>query len=515
MLPRALCEARVVQGTLVPALITSSDHPWVASLLEVFAGYQGARLREWTLRTRESLPVPAPFGKRRMVEHVLQRSFTTAAPTTSPRPRVLRAEVFGAAQELRLAGSAVEEALGRVADSHGMSRAEVRERLFADLGMERRIASGPLPGVSELALKTNLALVQGLLAQSRQVRVAVRSNARTVARQAHLVGLICTARVSGEGVELLVAGPAALFRRTRLYARALGSLVPVLQASGAFALRADVHWGDRRAELHLTEGVPLARGKLPRRFDSGLEQRLAADLVKLGRQDWDLVREPEPIQVGDGLVFPDFGLRHRVHRQQVLVEVVGFWTRAYLDRKLASLRAIGRSDLLVCIDAKRGVEAEDALQGLPVLTYRRKIDAGAVLEWANTRIAVPARSAPTDVHRLALGDLFIDFAGRQRSDHPVHAASAILRPGDPVRLVRRGAFVQVETLEGVALTALSSRARKTWHDRVDEPLEATVVQLVRRARADSAPAYRRLLQVDTWTVPIVEIRLPSSVGGEG
>ncbi len=121
-MPRALCEARVVDGALVPALISASDHPWVASLLEVFSGYQGARLREWTLRTRESLPVPAPFGKRRMVEHVLQRSYRASAPTSSPRPRVLRAEVFGAAQELRLAGTDVEAALARVAASHGMSR---------------------------------------------------------------------------------------------------------------------------------------------------------------------------------------------------------------------------------------------------------------------------------------------------------------------------------------------------------------------------------------------------------
>jgi predicted nuclease of restriction endonuclease-like RecB superfamily len=450
-----------------------------------------------------------------MVEHVLQRGFKTSAPVDNPRPRVLRAAVFGEAQKLRLGGCDVEEALCRVADSHGLSKEEARERLFADLGMERRVASGPLPGPSELALETNLALVQGLLAQSREVRVTVRSSARAIARQAHLYGLICTARASGDAVDLRIAGPAAMFRRTRMYARALGSLVPVLQASGDFMLRADVHWGERRAELRLTHRDPLARGKLPRRFDSGLEQRLAADLVKLGAHDWDLVREPEPIPVEGGLVFPDFGLRHRVQRRQVLVEVVGFWTRAYLERKLEALRAIGRHDLLVCIDAKRGVETEDVLDGLPVLAYGRRIDAHAVLEWANTQLAaqrqVDARSSsqPLEVHRLELGDLFIDFAGRQPRDAATHTALQALHPGDAVRLEREGAYVHVKTLDGVALTALSGRARQKWRERLPEIREAVVVQTVRRVRGDSAPAYRRLLRVESWRVPIIELRLAS------
>lgn len=513
LLPRALCEARLVEGRLVPALISPGDHAWVASLIEVFAGYQGARLREWTLRTRESLPVPAPYGKRRMVEHVLQRGFTKAAPTGSPRPRTIRAAVFDGAQQLRLSGGVVEQALSTVGAAHGLSAAEVRELLFADLGMERRVAAGALPEASELAAQTNLALVQGLLSQSREVRVTVRSSARAIARQAHLYGLICTATTSGDAVQLRIAGPAALFRRTRIYARALGSLVPVLQASGGFAMRADVHWGDQRAELLLTHRAPLARGKLPRRFDSGLEKRLAADLVKLGRDDWDVVREPEPIAVGGRLVFPDFGLRHRVQQRQVLIEVVGFWTRSYLERKLAALRAIGRSDLLVCIDAERGVEAEGVLEGLPVLTYRRRIDASAVLEWAAARIATRserqanAAAPPRVVHRLTLGDLFIDFAGRQPGEGATHAALAALRHGDSVRLVRREVYVHVETLDGVVLTALSGRGRARWCERLPEIREAVVVQLVRRGREDSSPSYRRRLKVDSWRVPIIELRL--------
>src|SRR6185369_15562749 len=49
-----------------------------------------------------------------------------------------------------------------------------------------------------------------------------------------------------------------------------------------------------------------------------------------------LVREPRPIDAGDNLLFPDFALEPKEDGQAWLVELVGFWTPAYLEEKLAS-----------------------------------------------------------------------------------------------------------------------------------------------------------------------------------
>src|SRR2546427_5183295 len=50
------------------------------------------------------------------------------------------------------------------------------------------------------------------------------------------------------------------------------------------------------------------------------------------------------VQAGGTLIFPDFALRHRADGRRWLVEIVGFWTRDYVERKLALLRVAGLQD---------------------------------------------------------------------------------------------------------------------------------------------------------------------------
>ena len=41
------------------------------------------------------------------------------------------------------------------------------------------------------------------------------------------------------------------------------------------------------------------------------------------------------------------------------MEVIGFWTAEYLERKLAGLRKAGIRNLIVCVDADRGCSEAD------------------------------------------------------------------------------------------------------------------------------------------------------------
>ncbi|MBX3131528.1 MAG: DUF790 family protein [Polyangiaceae bacterium] len=92
-----------------------------------------------------------------------------------------------------------------------------------------------------------------------------------------------------------------------------------------------------------------------------------------------LRREPEAIEVGGRLVFPDFALCHRRHPSRSwLLEIVGFWTPEYLTRKLAALRAIAGGRFIVCADAKLGVGREHHVPG-EVIAYRRRIDVREVI----------------------------------------------------------------------------------------------------------------------------------------
>ena len=95
--------------------------------------------------------------------------------------------------------------------------------------------------------------------------------------------------------------------------------------------------------------------------------------------DWEVVREPQAIAVGDALIFPDFELRQRATGERWLLEIVGYWTAEYVRRKLSALRDAGMQRLIVCIDENRRCADELLELDARVIRYRRKVDARAVL----------------------------------------------------------------------------------------------------------------------------------------
>ena len=125
-------------------------------------------------------------------------------------------------------------------------------------------------------------------------------------------------------------------------------------------------------ELVVSSGAPIFPGEAPRRFDSRLEERFAADLMKLA-PEWELIREPEPIAARGTLVFPDFLLRNG--ERTLSVEVVGFWTPDYIAQKLSA----APTNLVLCIDDERQCADGDLPPGARVVRYRRRIDPRAVL----------------------------------------------------------------------------------------------------------------------------------------
>jgi hypothetical protein len=170
-----------------------------------------------------------------------------------------------------------------------------------------------------------------------------------------------------------------LFRHTLLYGRALAELLPHLAWCARFELRAACALRGRIADVSLASGDPIFPAAPPTPFDSRLEQRFARDIERVA-PDWDIIREPEPVRAGTTLIFPDFLLRHRIHQERrVLVEIVGFWTPEYLSEKLARLRQAQLPAFVLCIDEDRACSQDDLPPGLPVVRFRRRVDAAAVM----------------------------------------------------------------------------------------------------------------------------------------
>jgi predicted nuclease of restriction endonuclease-like RecB superfamily len=184
-----------------------------------------------------------------------------------------------------------------------------------------------------------------------------------------------------EGVVLEVSGPFALFRRTDVYGRALASLLPRAARCHYFQLVAHcaLGRGPHTAKFLVRASDPIFPARELAPHDSKLEAAFARDFGRAAL-DWELVREPRPVQAGEALLFPDFELVHRHDRtRRCLLEIIGFWTPEYLAEKLRRFRAAGLERVILCIDARRRCSEDDLPATAKIVRYQRRIDPRDVL----------------------------------------------------------------------------------------------------------------------------------------
>jgi uncharacterized protein len=404
LLPAGLLVFRLQGDRIVPSFLDEPDHPWLRALLDERERFVGRPRGELASRMKEPLPIEAPPRKKALATHVLEQ-LARHPRRDDIAAQTIRAVLFGAA-----AGTDAPRAqvVAEVADRLGVTTDDVEAGLFADLP-----ALQPVPALTrplapgELASRTNLALARGLLARAERVTIDIDGNALPVVRRAKLRGLIVNVEVAPGGARLEVSGPLSIFHHTRVYGRALADLVPLLSWCVRFRLEAKCRLPEGSGILVLASGDPIFPADEPTRFDSRVEEQFARSMMKAA-PEWDVIRDPQPVEAGESLVFPDFALVHREERtRRWLVEIVGFWTPQYLARKLAAYRAANARNLVLCIDEQRRCADGDLPAGVRVVWYRKRVSPEAVLEAIRDApvVIVQPASAGTDALLEAICDV--------------------------------------------------------------------------------------------------------------
>ena len=386
MLPERLLRHEIRGDAIVAHYLGPRDEAWLTSLLALAREHAGLPRRDFEARVRDGLASFAPRDAVKLAAHVLL-GMGVDALRSPVRPRVARREVY---TERGRSRAGRDEVLATVAERLAITPSALDRSLLADIPSERRV--GGLPGeLSPVALVelVNLVLAQGVVARACRVTIDLEGHVRRVVQQATWQGLICTVRGADPAhCRIEVSGPLAVLRSTRLYGRALASVVPILPWCRRFRLEAACRVNGRESIFRLDECDPIGRGVEPRRHDSAIEEAFEADLRRLA-PDWDVLREPQALPVAGTLVFPDFAIGPRASpSSRVLVEIVAWWTRDYVESKLARLRAARCERLITCVEERlvRGTEAT-ALAGLDVIAFRRRVDVARVLERAKGLLA--------------------------------------------------------------------------------------------------------------------------------
>jgi predicted nuclease of restriction endonuclease-like RecB superfamily len=306
--------------------------------------------------------------------------------TSQTKPPELRRKLF---QETGKTGPAVnlkqrKTIIEKVASETKISVQELEESMYADLESELILQSFDPITPQELLEKYNLSLAQTLLFDSTELKFTVSGNWQNIFFKAKRLGLIYEAyKLNGFWVK--IDGPASLFKLTRRYGTAIAKLLPAIIANHEWIVEAKILWKFTNTiydfKLESWKHSPLfGSQRIVETFDSFVEEDFASRFKALN-SEWQLKREPEPVITGQQVIIPDFSFERE--GSKLYMEVVGFWTKEYLQRKVAKLKKV-REQILVVVDENLTCERLaklDKQHGLNILYYRKEIPLAPVLRY--------------------------------------------------------------------------------------------------------------------------------------
>ena len=385
-LPLRLIEERAFIDYLGP-----QDEPWLRVLLAEMARFEGRRRRELAERLAEPLPCEAPHFKRRAASRVLLALWRREPSDGTPTSLGDAGRSFPARRPCGRSCSARQPRRGSRQRRSPMPRrpgsaSRVRRcSIFCSPIFQASVRCArpsPPPTPAEAMLRTNLAIAQAVLMRASRLELRVEGGVRPIVRLAKLRGLLCTILdVPDLGRPMLeLSGPFSLFQHTLLYGRALAELLPHLAWCARFELRAACSLRGRLATVSVDSGDPIfpaaparplrqpPRGALRRRHRQA-GSRLgppARARAAARRRHAHLPRLSAPPPLAAAPAGPD--------RDRRLLDARSTWSA-----KLEKLRQTDTVCLL-CIDEERACAAVDLpSRHLPVVRFRRRIDAAAVL----------------------------------------------------------------------------------------------------------------------------------------
>ncbi len=313
-------------------------------------------------------------------------------------PIEIRRHVFEASAKL---GPIIDDArrdaaLTQAANALSITAAECDAGLYADLLERQRMTSHKPIKAQALLHRYNVALAQAVLYRATRLVITLDEEdarkLRYLFQALRFHGLMHRAqRLEGGGHAIEVDGPASLFSQSRKYGLQMAKFLPALLLTTSWRLDAELAWDSAKKHtlytFTLTPETGLvshyrARGQWRSDEEVMFEERFAQ---KMGdaKDAWRLERRGAVLTLDGGEVtIPDYTLISP-EGEEVFVEVVGFWRREYLERRMAQL-ALLREPPLILLVGERLKTDRAKLEALPaqVVFYKGVIHVERVLEAA-------------------------------------------------------------------------------------------------------------------------------------
>ncbi len=345
-----------------------------------FAAEHSAILRAHVGRTRGE--IDQAFGAMRCAAKdrklllavrklCLDRCEFEASPEIDPSD--LRRDLFLRAAAARRDGSFDRDALiAALAEERSTTPNEIEATMFADLKDGHRLVKLEPISPDLLVAGMDAAQLQAAILRATKVIAKVRSASpdryRALFRALKFRRLLFELRTDGPGYRLELDGPMSLFSASTKYGLALALALPAIMACDEWSIEADLRWGKERKPLTLraagkATGV-LETGQLPEEIDVLIAKLTSEDLGLRAEPSADILDLP-----GVGLVVPDVRFTDIATGEIAYLEVLGFWSRAAVWKRVELVQAGLRDRIVFAVPERLRVSEAVLDEQLPASLY--------------------------------------------------------------------------------------------------------------------------------------------------
>jgi len=239
---------------------------------------------------------------------------------------------------------------------------------------------------------------QAVLLKATRVTVSIRSELaglyRRLFHKLKFLGLLYVIQpLPKGGYRIDIDGPFSMFRSVTKYGLKLALLVPALEECGRWRIDAEVLWGKdkQRLAFHLEGGV--VDGIHADDDASALPDDVAVliERFKSLKTDWTISPSTDILELpGVGLCIPDLQFVHRATGEVAYLEVMGFWSRDAVWKRVELVEAGLPHHIIFAVSKRLRVSEQVLPSSLPgsLYVYKGVISAGRIEELLNEKTSV-------------------------------------------------------------------------------------------------------------------------------
>lgn len=423
MLPAQLLRAHIYGEYIKPVYAElSHENLYLAeSLIDIFKNAVGKKIKdlENDLNEAEIIAESEGYDYRfvRGLITLLNRRLNIKKPSFPYDPLIIRLEIFKLVNQFYkgfvLNSQERNNILTLAAEKFNMKTEEVESAFKSVYEEENLIDNFQEITPEELIKLYNLSLTQTLLFKCVKLTVNIRTtgqNARKILWDVKRNGLLYMAEKVDDSVRIIIDGPISVIKQTERYGTNLAKTLPSIISADHWNLEALIARKTKLRGKHSIYKFILddrSRYLYPQQienivtYDSSLEEDFHKRFIAL-KSDWQIIREPEPLVSGSRIFIPDFVFIR--DGEKVYLEIVGFWTKDYIKRKIEKIKELKDIKMIIAIDESID---EFKLEDAPhtIIRFKRSLPSYEILKILNSLIPKPSHVVESEKLRSNKAEL--------------------------------------------------------------------------------------------------------------